>query len=337
MLLVPKERSVAKPAIPARRGRGKQDWSSQGHFDRAILSAPVEVPPRTTAPRRHDGHFYMLGYPEDRRSDRVRMRRFRSVLGDVDGHAARVVARLLGERVVLQDDGSEDRLPDLLIEYADGRKGAVEVVANIDEHYAEMWEHVIRRGHQIPSSGLRRAWFVRLNRRANLQRVERLLPAELRRIEQTSADTGALNDVPDGERLGDLGVVSVRWAQPATGDAPAIQISPEGAFGPDDVDVTLFSSALDEVIADAQYKDVWRKLNAADVDERHVFFGLTFSSDWSAYRLLRHDSRELPARPPALPASVRHLWVMNVPFSQRCLHWSTTNGWIDVRQHWATE
>lgn len=43
-----------------------------------------------------------------------------------------MLARLTGERVVLQDDGSEDAMIDMRIVYADGRVGIVEAWTDTD-------------------------------------------------------------------------------------------------------------------------------------------------------------------------------------------------------------
>ena len=55
------------------------------------------------------------------------------------------------------------------IEYADGRLGYVEVVADIEPAYAGTWEHVARRGHVLPAPGLARTWYVTLKAGAKCQ------------------------------------------------------------------------------------------------------------------------------------------------------------------------
>ena len=63
-----------------------------------------------------EGQEFRRGYPIDlRRAARVR-RLEQSYFGDFEAQAGRVVARLTGERVLLQDDGSEDTMVDLRID-----------------------------------------------------------------------------------------------------------------------------------------------------------------------------------------------------------------------------
>lgn len=56
------------------------------------------------------------GQPVDERRPSDLARAQASYFGDVEFKVARVVARLTGARVVLQDDGSQDAMPDLRIE-----------------------------------------------------------------------------------------------------------------------------------------------------------------------------------------------------------------------------
>ena len=53
-------------------------------------------------------------------------------VGDFEGMAARVVARLTGERVVIQDDGSKPAMPDIRVDYDDKPAAYVEAVVDAD-------------------------------------------------------------------------------------------------------------------------------------------------------------------------------------------------------------
>jgi hypothetical protein len=66
----------------------------------------------------------------------MRRQQERSHLGDFEMAAARVVARLTGERVVLQDDNTRPGMPDLRIEFTDRSPAFVEVVTDIDREYS---------------------------------------------------------------------------------------------------------------------------------------------------------------------------------------------------------
>ncbi|MDH6119323.1 hypothetical protein ABH930_000565 [Kitasatospora sp. GAS204A] len=53
---------------------------------------------------------------------------------DFEYTAGRVMAQLTGEHVILQDDGSSHSMPDIRIEYADGRVGFGECWMDLDQH-----------------------------------------------------------------------------------------------------------------------------------------------------------------------------------------------------------
>ena len=90
------------------------------------------------------------------------MRRVRSArlgpVGDLEGVAGRVIARFTGAQVVLQDDGSADRMPDIRIEYPDRPPAFVEVVADIAPAYAEIARRVADPSSTWESPRLRHAW-----------------------------------------------------------------------------------------------------------------------------------------------------------------------------------
>ena len=70
---------------------------------------------------------YRPGYPVDlRRTDQI-SRKPLGPVGDFEVAAGRVVARLTGEPVYLQDDGSRDAMVDIRIDYRDRAAGYVEV------------------------------------------------------------------------------------------------------------------------------------------------------------------------------------------------------------------
>ena len=58
-----------------------------------------------------DDSDYTPGYPVDLRSDQTRTARARAPMDDFEAAAARVIARRLGVRVNLQDDGRGEPFP----------------------------------------------------------------------------------------------------------------------------------------------------------------------------------------------------------------------------------
>jgi len=112
---------------------------------------------------------YTPGYPEDRRSDRQRLRAAASPIADFERMAARVVARLTDAYVELQDDNSKSWMPELRIEYRDGSTAYVEVVTDIDPAYASTYREIGRRKWRLDGSLLGRRWRVRLTGQASLK------------------------------------------------------------------------------------------------------------------------------------------------------------------------
>ena len=90
------------------------------------------------------------GYPIDvRPAERVAHLQ-ETVVGDFEAAAARVVARLTGEPVALQDDGSQSSMPDIRIDYRDRPAAFVEVWTDVDPNYAAMYATLRRRQNQLP-------------------------------------------------------------------------------------------------------------------------------------------------------------------------------------------
>lgn len=116
------------------------------------------------------------GYPIDLRPLERRMRAAQRPVGDFEGMAARVVARLTGERVVIQDDGSRPAMPDIRIDYATKPAAYVEAVVDIDTSYAAMDAAIFKGVQKLPSD---RIWWAHLSGRSNVNEVRRRLPTLL--------------------------------------------------------------------------------------------------------------------------------------------------------------
>jgi hypothetical protein len=140
--------------------------------------------------------------------------------GDFEGMAARVVARLTGERVVIQDDGSQPAMPDIRIDYVDQPPACVEAVVDIDPAYAAMDAEVWKPPRPIPAD---RVWHVRVSGRSNLKKLRRDLPAIL----------GDLHDLrgPHVDRLARMGVSITGPSEPTPAQPGGIYLLPEGVSG----------------------------------------------------------------------------------------------------------
>lgn len=271
----------------------------------------------------------MRGYPIDLRSDEQRVRAARSLLGDFEYSAARAVARLTGERVVIQDDNKAARIPDLRIEHGDGRVGHVEITADIDPKYAEMVSQLRTKGSEhleipgrVPAPDLGRVWFVTLSARAKVAELRKTLPVILER--STESD------------LRKLGITRTSWREAAAGEG-AIFLYPEGTEGPSDVTWEQWQGALDHLLRSGRVLGKCRKLHRVSSDEKHLFLGTTYTSPWELHFPLSPECTNTPPAPPAVPGYITHCWIMGAYQLGRCLMWSADDGWIDTRGHWRTE
>src|SRR5262249_43087158 len=127
----PRPDPLCHPALPHRRRRdpGAPTAHWREHQDRGSSLIDSREPP--------EEHRWMMddfrpGYPIDLRPDGMRMRESHGYAGDFEAMAARVVARLTGERVLIQDDNSVPGMADLRIEYTDRPTAYVEVVSDVD-------------------------------------------------------------------------------------------------------------------------------------------------------------------------------------------------------------
>jgi len=285
---------------------------------------------------------YRPGLPVDLRSEKQRRAASRSVTGDFEKAAARVVARYTGEKVLLIDDGSADSIPDVRIEYGDGRLGLVEVVLDMDPAWAATYAAVRKREFRIDGGGLACFWFVWLKPDTDLRLLEKKLKAVLARLESDAwpvnerVEIGAVASASAAvrrgvDRLASLGVHAVSCRIDPT---PAIQLVPSGAGGAHE-DWTAFQAELHRILHSDELSDVRRKLAQTEVAERHVFLGGTFSSSWSINYWLSHGKTDLPPVAPRLPDELTNVWVWGYPIG-RVLSWSPDRGWFDPSANWAT-
>jgi hypothetical protein len=290
---------------------------------------------------------FRRGYPIDRRPIDQVAKRLRGPVGDFESAAARVVARLTGERVILQDDGSRDSMVDIRIEYTDRDPGYVEVLTDIGEGYAATWARLMRRGQlplELHLAGLRRDWFVTVSGRSDLRRLEIELEGSLASLEvvgltfervATLQLLKSIGDVTVG-RLLDLGVVMLS-SKRSSAEQGSVRVYPDGIVGPG---VALWEPVLEwieRLLASQRLTDVRTKLAKTDAEERHIFLGVTFTSPGEVFFRLTVGEQTVPSAPPTLPGEITHVWLMNAPSPERCLAWFPDRGWFDTARHWATD
>lgn len=292
------------------------------------------------------------GYPIDGRSDAQRARAAADILGDVEYTAARVIARLTGERVYLYDDNSQDGMPDIRIEHDDGRISYAEVVVDIEHHYAETTSRLRAMGNGLPREirvpELDRLWFLGLSGRAKLATLDTQLSAVLHSLEQSGEgfQIAGGNDLatsgnPNLRRLHTLGVADVSSRLPQATDTEEdsgrVLMFAEGTSGPATLDWPAFIDWIDDLLLSKKVESKRKKLARTGTPERHLFLGTSYTSSWAGFHSLSLDYIAVPDIPPSLPEEITHLWLMNVQTPGRCLVWHPRLGWCDTRKHWKTE
>ncbi|MFJ3908942.1 hypothetical protein [Streptomyces vinaceus] len=290
------------------------------------------------------------GYPIDQRTAQQRAKAFQDhVSPDFEYQVGRVLARFTGARVRLQDDGSTQQMPDISLEYADGRVGFAEVWMALDNKHAEV-AGALSREPDLSASSLSRDWTVRVSRDFRLKKDGRsfrqwvpTLLAEFEAAGQVyefvpSPHNLAVHPGPLADRAAALGIRGLA-SRPAQQDGGGlVRFVPWGAGGLATDDWDAFHTWVDaEVNADTRHMRGNReKLRRAGGDERHAVIGVTMTTPWPAQRALASDSR-LPSKAPLLPQEFTHLWLIGAQISDRCLAWYPDLGWFDPTKHWATE
>lgn len=289
---------------------------------------------------------YRPGYPIDLRRPDQRARAERGPVGDLELKAGRVVARLTGRPVFLQDDGGSDGMVDMRIEYAD-RDAFVEVTTDIDSGYAAMFSGLVK-GGQIPEmvqmASLHRAWSVTLSGASRRRRLDPQLEGLLASLEamglmfQLVAPVETLKAIPNVsvQRLLGLGVVTLSSAPAQPGRGGAL-LYPDGIIATSVASWDPFLDWISETLASPQLTDVRQKVMRTQSAERHVFLGVTFSSPSYVYFALTFDEHGLPPVAPTLPPEITHLWLWNVAGGDRCVVWFPERGWLDAAKNWSTE
>lgn len=156
---------------------------------------------------RHDemvADDFTPGYPIDLRLPKRRTRMAQGPTGDFEEMAARVVARLTGKRVVIQDDGSKPGMVDIRIDHVVQPPAYVEVVVDIDPAYAQ-----IEASWPVPAD---RVWHVRVSGRPNLKQLRRELPAIVRDLRDLPG--------PHVDRTAMIGVLSITGPSEPTSAQP---------------------------------------------------------------------------------------------------------------------
>ncbi|MQA11738.1 MAG: hypothetical protein GEU98_24950 [Pseudonocardiaceae bacterium] len=250
--------------------------------------------------------------------------------------ARTVVSQALGAEVRCHDDNSQASMVDALIHYSDGRRAAMEVVADHDDQFNSMWNALEKRRHLLTVSGLHSGWFVVLRHSANLRRVADLLPELLRELQAAGYDDlqplqrAIQSDL--NERAESLGV---RMAYTVSHlPAGSVRLGPEGWSGLVG-SVSLGAWALSVL---AKHPNKENKLLAhRGVSERHIFIWVTAGSNYAVQHCLEHREGEpdvIDQEAPKLPQGVTHLWIAGGMSSLGVLAWFPERGWWRTAWTW---
>jgi hypothetical protein len=277
----------------------------------------------------------MSGYPLDRRDPRRQRSAQSGPVGDLEGLAGRIIARYTGESVVLQDDGSQDRMPDIRIDYTDRPSAYVEVVADIDPAYAATARHVAEPKSAWESPNLTRAWVLTVSKNCHIDALSAHIIDLVVALETSGAGPAIdildllLLKTPAASALSRMGVIDAWSHTPRAGEHGSIRLVTEGIEGPYNTDWDAVRAWLESTLASPHLADVRAKLAATGASARHVFLGVTYTSPGEVFFALERGKSFPP--PLRLPNEITHLWIARATSpGGRCLHWAPDDGWIDA-------
>lgn len=301
-----------------------------------------------------DARPFIPGCPIDERKPGQRSRAEQGYLGDVEWSAARVVARFTGERVFLQDDGSEPSMADMRIDRANGDHAFVEVWTDTDKATAATFNELLGPGLRLPAEWLdprlTRVWHVRVSKyarfrsgRGRWQSLQKCLVPVLAEMEASgetfefvaAGDKLVSLTSPLVARLVKLGVCEVSSRPVGPHEQGLVRLSPPGIIGSSARSWKPLYDWLAATLDKPELDDNWKKLKSTGVRELHFMMGVTWSSPGDVYFALT-GQRGVPSVAPRLPTGITNLWVFDAIGFDRVLVWSAEDAWLDACHHWAT-
>lgn len=296
----------------------------------------------------HEDRF-TRGTPIDLRPGAQVANRAAGPLGDFEYWSARVMARVSGHRVTLQDDGSRDRMPDIRIDHPDTAPSFAEVWTDIDEDYAAMYSRIMKPHGQLPlelvDPTLKRVWFVTISGAGNVRRLEKEVGTLLAHLERSGLtfehvlEHGPMKSHSDHvvQTLVRRGVVRLSSRPCEAEEQGIVRFYPGGISGSPRISWETFITWVNETLWSPRLKDVRSKLAETRADERHVVVGVTYSSPSDVFFALDDYEQGLPFHDPDVPPEITHVWLMRAIGSGGCIAWFPDRGWFTPRYHWATD
>ncbi len=251
-------------------------------------------------------------------------------------HARKVIERILGVPINLHDDGSRHAMFDYIAILKDGRRAAIEVVADTNREVEELHAAVRRHGKTIKSSDLLFRWSVSVHTASRVARLRHELPPALAEIEAQVRALVPGNEIEQKFRpiLSAMGI----------GLASITDRSPQGKGS---IDVTVhevrYGSLQPNVIAEscsallsaASMEDVRGKLVRSGCEERHA--AIVFSSHGESTAGSALARGQVPTCAPVLPDGITHLWAISTSLSEATAYWSPADGWQMFQVPFATD
>jgi len=213
--------------------------------------------------------------------------------------ARRIVAAELAVPVRRYENGTQNSMVDHVIELPSGPV-PLEVVGDHDVAHIRLWDALEKRGRAIWVPDLQSGWYVTLDHKTSLKRLERELPQLMRDWETTLLRDRIDDGIPD-----ELLRVGVTYLAPY-GERGCLSLSTEGWNSWDDpVELNEWVQRVLEREA-----DVATKVKAFGATEGHVFIWASSGSAWAIRHALRdEDEDDLPSAAPVLPDGVTEVWV----------------------------
>lgn len=277
------------------------------------------------------------GYPIDLRGEPIASRAATGPYGDVEFGAARILARSTGARVILQDDNSAARTPDLRIEYSDGRTGVGEVVTVTDGYRAAETRAFAKGDLDLFGKNLNWCWWVTAPANVDRRRLGRCIMPILEEMEMANERPPMLGGIdPETAGPGELKLLKCGVTEVAASDRPGdlrghVRWQPQGIEADFDLDSDGFQRWLDGFLAGEGRKKIDKLTAVPGITERHLLVGVSWSAPGAVRRFLDDDVEALPSQAPVLPIGLSHLWIWPCEsWTRRALSWWPDRGWFDV-------
>jgi hypothetical protein len=259
-------------------------------------------------------------------------------LNQIEDWARRMMEPALAVSVAQHDDGTQDGMYDLSIDYVDRPRGAAEVTREVDGSVLALSKVIYSqdgRGRWIIPE-LRGGWAVSLRPSANGKRVVKELPPLLAQLESNGVtSTNTWDDDPAAPFISEatsLGIVNATQYETSYRGSvyPLVALRDDRSGGVEAATANAPAEWIGAFLRDAKRADVLAKLDRSEACERHVFIvvaGLGEPS-FDVFDPLTRQDVQLPTVQPDLPPEVTHVWLTTTWNGGRGLRWDPAAGWL---------